>query len=189
MQDMQMDFEKNFQMDDTNEDEFALDGKITNFNKNKFTVKNLENLKMVLKKGAIKEEAIKTECGKNRNFYLHKHCFMFISNVVLILFLDKSENACTSDVKTEKKPSIEEQYDAMYKYNVPNHLLPDSSKFYLVVDSVDGLRQLISKFASHENDLEIISRSTKSVSKSLIWRPLIFSVAVLFLCKTSKIVN
>lgn len=54
--------------------------------------------------------------------------------------------------------------DTSYKYTVPDHLKPDSSKFYLVVDSVDGLRQLISKFASHENDLEIISRSTKSVS-------------------------
>lgn len=48
-----------------------------------------------------------------------------------------------------------------FRYTTPANMLPDRSKFYCVVDSVDGLRQLISQFASDDNDLEIINRSTR----------------------------
>lgn len=83
--------------------------------KENFTVKNLENLKMVLKKDT-----------------------------------EENDNAQDGMIKEEDK----------FKFNTPAHLMPDRSKFYCVVDSVEGLRQLISQFASDDNDLEIINRST-----------------------------
>ncbi|KAL0266864.1 UNVERIFIED_CONTAM: hypothetical protein PYX00_009300 [Menopon gallinae] len=111
MQDMQVDFEKNFQMDDMNEDDLL------------------------------------------SNFPLDK--------------ADKTDPSNSEDSKIELPiPAAVTTCDTSYKYTVPDNMKPDSSKFYLVVDSVDGLRQLISKFGSHENDLEIISRSTKSNKKN-----------------------
>lgn len=62
MQDIQTDFEKTFQNDDMNGDEFDLEAKLSDFKLDKvsddvkFTVKNLEDLKMVFKKGSTAEE-------------------------------------------------------------------------------------------------------------------------------------
>ena len=78
-------------------------------------------------------------------------------------FTDVGSTEENIKLEKEEKAVVEKEYDSVYKYNVPNYLKPDPTKFYLVVDSVEGLRQLISKFGSHENDLEIITRSTKSV--------------------------
>lgn len=66
MQDMQLDFAKTL-ADEMNEDEFNLD-KLTDFkldktNKEKFTVTNLENLKMVLKKGNTENQGEQTDPG------------------------------------------------------------------------------------------------------------------------------
>lgn len=66
MQDIQMDLAKTL-ADEMNEDEFNLD-KLTDFkldktNKDKFTVANLENLKMVLKKGNMEESGETTDPG------------------------------------------------------------------------------------------------------------------------------
>lgn len=65
MQDMQVDFEKNFQMDDMNEDDLLTNFPLEKGNiKDKFTVKNLDNLKMVFKKGAsIGEEPLTVNAG------------------------------------------------------------------------------------------------------------------------------
>lgn len=73
MQDMQEDLEKTFQIDDMNEDDFDLETKLTDIkldktNKEKFTVTNLENLKMVLKKGETEEGGENSDPGKILTF-------------------------------------------------------------------------------------------------------------------------
>ncbi|KAK6641993.1 hypothetical protein RUM44_013716 [Polyplax serrata] len=142
MLEMQSDFEKTFHGEDINGDEFDVGDKMDVTDDVKFTVKNLENLKMVFKKGSTPmDETVEPD--------------------------QSEEGSSEKEVKTEEQEAspAEKEYDARYKYNVPNYLKPDSSKFYLVVDSVEGLRQLISKFGSHENDLEMITRGTKAKKK------------------------
>lgn len=69
---MQVDFEKTFQSDDLNGDEFDFKDKLSGLSLNKvnddvkFTVKNLEDLKMVFKKGPTGEDSEETgECNFN----------------------------------------------------------------------------------------------------------------------------